>query len=305
MKSFNLLASLACTQVALAHISIYGVWKNGEWQGDGREVYERTKFNVGMNAPVRNVDWSYIACHTFGHRERPTYLEVKAGDIIAPEWFWLERGDFYTDSHRGPPHYNIRIVLVYMAPAIESGPNTPGIWTKLYHYGYNTTDNLWADEYFEHKPAEETKGHHWITIPDVPAGDYLIRSEIITLQEAERVNGAQHYPSCIQVRVTSDGTKTLPGGVSFPGNYAVGQTGIVWPPLDGSSSDPADYPLPGGPVWEESPGGGIYNLQVTLTDEAVTLDNTTVSVGGAFAGSGSINRRMLCFIALHTLYLVL
>ncbi|KAH6910677.1 glycosyl hydrolase family 61-domain-containing protein [Coprinopsis sp. MPI-PUGE-AT-0042] len=252
MKSLSLLASLASAQVALAHISIWGVWKNGEWQGDGREVYERTKFNVELNAPVRNVDWSYIACHTLGHRERPKYLEVKAGDIIAPEWVWDKRDDFYTGNHVGP-------VLVYMAPAVKSGPNTPEIWTKLYHYGYNATDNLWADEYFTKKRASETKGHHWFTIPDVPAGDYLIRSEIITLQEAFRVNGAQHYPSCIQVRVTSDGKKALPGGLS---TYAVGQTGIVWPPLDGSSPDPANYPIPGGPVWEGSPGGGIYGLML-------------------------------------------
>jgi lytic cellulose monooxygenase (C1-hydroxylating) len=39
MKSLSLLAAIACAQVALAHISIWGVWKNGEWQGDGREVY--------------------------------------------------------------------------------------------------------------------------------------------------------------------------------------------------------------------------------------------------------------------------
>ena len=82
--------------------------------------------------------------------------------------------------------------------------------------------------------------------------------------------------SCVQLKVTSDGKKVLPGGLSFPGRlfhlcfpltnllyqgtYAVGQTGIVWPPLDGSSPDPANYPLPGGAVWEGSPGGGIYGL---------------------------------------------
>lgn len=252
MKTSIFLSALAFGQVALAHISTYGVWINGEWQGPGRDLYERTKVNIETNAPVRNVDWTYIACHTLGHRERPKYLEVKAGDTIAPEWFWGERGDFYTGNHRGP-------LLVYMAPALSTGPNTPEIWTKLYHYGYNATDNLWADEYFVKAPAP-FKGHHWITVPDVPAGDYLIRFEVITLQEASYVNGAQHYPSCIQIRVTSDGKKPLPGGLSFPGTYIVGQTGIVWPPKDGSSSDPANYPLPGGPVWEGSPGGGIYGM---------------------------------------------
>ena len=137
-------------------------------------------------------------------------------------------------SHFSNETEGIILVLVYMAPAVASGPNTPEIWTKLYHYGYNATDDLWADEYFVKAP-QPAKGQHWLRIPDVPPGDYLLRCaytiafyahvsisnpcpvEVITLQEASRVDGAQHYPSCIQIRVTSDGKKALPGGLSFPG----------------------------------------------------------------------------------------
>lgn len=130
-----------------------------------------------------------------------------------------------------------------MAPAVSTGVNTPDIWTKLYHYGYNATNGLWADDYFQ-KFAQDNRGHHFITIPDVPAGDYLIRcksvlpsnilyygpnefvfqAEIITLQEASHLNGAQHYPSCVQVRVTSNGSEVLPGGVSFPGRRFLSST---------------------------------------------------------------------------------
>ncbi|TEB26275.1 hypothetical protein FA13DRAFT_1894347 [Coprinellus micaceus] len=244
MKFHSLLNALALATAASAHISIYGVWINDEWQGDGRNLY--------MNAPLRNPDWSYIACHTLGNREQPKWLEVKAGDKLAPEWFWTKRGDMYTGNHVGP-------LLVYMAPAVSTGVNTPDIWTKLYHYGYNATNGLWADDYFQ-KFAQDNRGHHFITIPDVPAGDYLIRSEIITLQEASHLNGAQHYPSCVQVRVTSNGSKVLPGGVSFPGTYIPGQPGLMWPPEGTETADPANYPLPGGDVWEGSPGGGIYGL---------------------------------------------
>lgn len=140
-----------------------------------------------MNAPVRNVDWSYIACHTLGNREKPKYLEVKAGDTIAPEWFWSNRSDFQTQNHLGPracsSFYYLRgdlwtdrqlEVLVYMAPAVSTGPNTPQIWTKLFHYGYSATDKLWADQYFK-KDAIPTKGHHFVKIPNVPQGKYLLR----------------------------------------------------------------------------------------------------------------------------------
>ena len=108
----------------------------------------------------------------------------------------------------------------------------------------------------------------------------LPEAEIITLQEASYLNGAQHYPSCVQVRVTSNGSKVLPGGVSFPGKepldseschrpnpfdpnpgtYLPGQPGLMWPPEGSETADPAKYPLPGGDVWEGSPGGGIYGL---------------------------------------------
>jgi lytic cellulose monooxygenase (C1-hydroxylating) len=39
MKTSAIVSALAFAQAALAHISIYGVWVNGEWQGDGRELY--------------------------------------------------------------------------------------------------------------------------------------------------------------------------------------------------------------------------------------------------------------------------
>ncbi|KAH6910644.1 glycoside hydrolase [Coprinopsis sp. MPI-PUGE-AT-0042] len=251
MKVPLLIALVATARVTLAHFSIFGVWINGQWQGDGREIYERTKFNVegNFNPPLRNPDWPYIACGTLGHRERPKYLEVKAGDTLAPEWYWTKRGDWETTSHVGP-------LTVHMAPAVSTGPNTPDIWTKLFHYGYNVTDGLWADEYFQ-KDATTTKGHHFIKIPDVPAGNYLIRSDVIALQSANVPLGTQFYPSCVQIRVTSDGKAALPGGVSFPGSYKSDQPGIIW---DFSRDDPAAYPIPGGEVWEGSLGGGIYGV---------------------------------------------
>ena len=161
-------------------------------------------------------------------------MEVKAGDTFAFEWFFRERGDFSSGGdHVGPGKFVLpgilskeltdTLVLVYMAPDVATGVNTPEIWTKLFHYGYNATDNTWADHYFK-ADATTTKGHHFITVPDVPAGDYLVRgmrhpfrpssrflilirfgniAEIITLQTATTTAGPQYYPRCVQVRVTS------------------------------------------------------------------------------------------------------
>ncbi|TFK18806.1 hypothetical protein FA15DRAFT_728773 [Coprinopsis marcescibilis] len=246
---FLVAASLMHT--ALAHMGIYGVWLNGEFRGDGRNVHVRTPASK-INSP--------------------------AGDTFAPEWFWSERGDFYTGNHKGP-------LLVYIAPAVTSGPNTPNIWTKLYHYAYNTTDGYWSDDYFQ-KNAEATKGHHFITIPDIPAGDYLVRSEIITLQEAMYDNGAQHYPSCVQIRVKTNGSAVLPGGVSFPGTYVPLQRGLKWG-LGGD--DPSEYPIPGGPVWEGSPGGGIYKLSLLAHPVSATFSRFFVYRLGTITISNGFN----------------
>jgi hypothetical protein len=87
-----------------------------------------------MNAPVRNVDWSYIACHTLGTRERPKYLEVKAGDTVAPEWFWDNRGDFYTGNHVGPRECllsNLTFETHFLHPSHSSGLYGPStvVWS--------------------------------------------------------------------------------------------------------------------------------------------------------------------------------
>ena len=39
------------------------------------------------------------------------------------------------------------------------------------------------------------------------------------------------------------------------GSYKQEEPGIIW---DLKSEDPAKYPIPGGEVWKDSPGGGLY-----------------------------------------------
>jgi len=52
-----------------------------------------------------------------------------------------------------------------------------------------------------------------------------LSAEIIALHEANvpyrdnQLRGAQFYMSCIQIRVTSQGSATLPGGTTFPGPF--------------------------------------------------------------------------------------
>ena len=68
------------------------------------------------------------------------------------------------------------------------------------------------------------------TLPrNLAAGDYLIRHEIIGLHIAQEVGGAEFYPSCTQIRVSSteNGVPKPENLVEFPGAYSDTDPGIV------------------------------------------------------------------------------
>ena len=66
-----------------------------------------------------------------------------------------------------------------------------------------------------------------VKIPeDIPAGDYLLRAEVIALHTAGSSGGAQLYMSCYQLEV-SGGGDAKPDLVKFPGAYAASNPGIL------------------------------------------------------------------------------
>lgn len=109
--------------------------------------------------------------------------------------------------------------MVYIAPT-ETGAAGDG-WVKLYEDGYDSSTETWAVD-----TLIANAGKHSITIPDITAGNYLLRAEIIALHEASTVGAAQFYMECVQVEVTSSGTTSLPDGVSIPGTYSATDPGI-------------------------------------------------------------------------------
>ncbi|KAI9369656.1 glycosyl hydrolase family 61-domain-containing protein [Aspergillus egyptiacus] len=238
MKTFGLLALAATAKLVSAHATVMAVWINDEDQGLGNTAdgYIRTPPN---NSPVTDVTSTDLTCNVNGGTPAAKTLEVVAGDKITFEWHHNERSasdDIIDLSHLGP-------VLVYMAPT-EKGSAGEG-WVKIYEDGY--TDGTWAVE-----TLVENRGKHSVTVPDVPAGEYLFRPEIIALHEGNREGGAQLYMECVQFRVTSDGSNALPEGVSIPGVYTATDPGILFD-IYGSFDS---YPIPGPDVWDGSSSGG-------------------------------------------------
>ncbi|KAJ3553833.1 hypothetical protein NP233_g12556 [Leucocoprinus birnbaumii] len=224
---------------AYAHATVWGVWVNGVDQGDGRNQYIRSPPN---NNPVKDLTLPAMTCNV-NNNPVPRRVTVNAGDQFTFEWCHNTRGDdIIAASHHGP-------VQVWIAPA--SGDN----WTKLFSDGYS--NGSWGVD-----KLIAARGKHTITIPQVPAGDYLLRAEIVALHEADvaytdnPLRGAQNYMSCTQITVASGGNQQLPGGTSWPGAYTESTPGIVFNIYE---RDPTEYVAPGGPVWSGAAGGSIHS----------------------------------------------
>lgn len=142
-------------------------------------------------------------------------------------------------------------------------------WTKIAEDGWDgkswAVDKLIAGSYTG-KP-----GQHKVKLPNLAAGDYLLRPEIIALHEGNQLGGAQLYMECVHVKVTGSGSATLPAGVSFPGAYKAEDAGIHFDIYSGFSS----YPIPGPKVWNgASSGAAPAPAPVTTKAPAATPTKT-------------------------------
>ncbi|KAL9109447.1 MAG: hypothetical protein Q9227_005955 [Pyrenula ochraceoflavens] len=126
-------------------------------------------------------------------------------------------------DHFGP-------VQVYMSKVSDSSTADGSAgWFKVFedtwaptHAGQANADN-WGT-----KDLNTCCGKMNVKIPsDIPAGDYLLRAEVIALHVASGLNGAQFYMSCYQLTVTGGGSAN-PATVLLPGAYKATDPGILY-----------------------------------------------------------------------------
>jgi hypothetical protein len=107
----------------------------------------------------------------------------------------------------------------------EKQPGTPGTW---YQKDLNTG-----------APAS-------VTLPaNLASGGYLLRQEIIALQNGQTEGGAEYYPTCVQLNVQGGASSMNPSPtVNFPGAYTKTDPGVF-----GNFYNPGVvYVVPGGKV---------------------------------------------------------
>ncbi|OJJ68834.1 hypothetical protein ASPBRDRAFT_46110 [Aspergillus brasiliensis CBS 101740] len=269
--TYSLLALAAASKLASAHTTVQAVWINGEDQGLGNSAdgYIRSP---PSNSPVTNVKSTDMTCNVNGDQAASKTLSVKAGDVVTFEWHHSDRSDsddIIASSHKGP-------VQVYMAPTAKGSAGTN--WVKIAEDGYHKSSDEWATDILI-----ANKGKHNITVPDVPAGNYLFRPEIIALHEGNREGGAQFYMECVQFKVTSDGSNELPSGVSIPGVYSATDAGILFDIYNSFDS----YPIPGPDVWDGTSSGSSSSGSSSSAPVSSAVAATTPATQAAVEVSSS------------------
>jgi len=253
-----LLGSLAAT--VAGHGRVQGIVAGGIWY----EGYDPS-FQYENPAPVV-IGWSdpedlsngfidpsnyttpEIVCH-LGATPAGTAAKVKAGGKVKLQWTpWPE-------SHHGP-------VLTYLAKCPASCSYVDKTTLKFFKIDEvglisdAAPPGIWAADQLE------ANNNSWVVeIPSsISSGNYVMRHEIIALHSAETENGAQNYPQCINLEITSAGTDN-PEGILGEKLYTPDEPGILIDIYTSLST----YQIPG----------------PTLYSGAVSLKQTTIPFSGA------------------------
>jgi cellulase len=199
---------------------------------------------VNSNNPITDVNSNDMICNgganPYHQPISQTVIKVAAGSSVTTEWHHTLAGAQSGDadepiaaSHHGP-------VITYLAKVNDPlSLNVSGLkWFKIYQDGLS--GGSWGVD-----RMVQNKGKVTFKIPScIPAGNYLMRHEIIALHSAYNYPGAQFYVGCAQLQVTGGGNAN-PSTVSFPGAYKSTDPGVklnIYP-------YPSSYTVPGPSVF--------------------------------------------------------
>ncbi|CAE6424957.1 unnamed protein product [Rhizoctonia solani] len=228
----TLVAAFLAASGVHAHATFQQFWVNGVDQGD------KCVRKPASNSPVTSVTSNDLACNA-GAASTSGICSVAAGTTVSVEMH-QQPGDrncaneAIGGNHDGP-------TIIYMAKvdnaatAVGSSAN----WFKVAATGLVSKD-YWGTDVMNAACGKVT-----FKIPsNIPAGQYLVRAEVIALHVAGSAGGAQFYMSCYQLQVTGGGSAS-PATVKFPGAYKATDPGILFN-LYGSYTT---YTIPGPAVF--------------------------------------------------------
>lgn len=266
-----ILGSLASSVAAHGYVSGFvagGTWYSGY---SPSFQYQNPPPTVAGWSDPENLANGYVAPTAYGDADIVCHLsatpggtaaQIKAGDQVELQW------TTWPDSHHGP-------VLDYLAKVdgeFADIDKTALNFFKIDERGLvdsSAAPGKWASDELI------ANNNSWaVTIPSsIAPGKYVLRHEIIALHSAGDANGAQNYPQCINLEITSDGTDT-PAGQVATSFYKAEDPGIkinIYTTL-------ASYTIPGPALWSAA-------APVNQIPAAISSSVPLASSGSAAASS--------------------
>ncbi|KAG8904198.1 hypothetical protein FRB99_002101 [Tulasnella sp. 403] len=253
MKSFaTILAvfSLSFAPAVLAHGHLKKITIDGtDFPGpEPQQQLDSAIRMVDTSDPVKDVNGPDMSCGA-GAANRTATLSADAKPGSSVSFTWVSGA---------PPGinwiHNVGPMLTYLASCNGDCSKFQSLgaeWVKIDETG--RTNEEWTQGTTLNKGLPYT-----MTLPaDLPAGNYLLRHEIISLQGAQAVGGAEFYPACSQITVSGGAKGSLPGPTaSFPGAYSATDPGIKFDAFDNKD---APYPFPGPDLAGFAKGANVAN----------------------------------------------
>ncbi|KAJ9149808.1 Glycoside hydrolase, family 61 [Pleurostoma richardsiae] len=304
MASFRVTAALIGTLLSAGQASAHGI-------ATAMVVFPTGTFLRGYNPsyqyenpPPKVIGWSTpndlqntfvdptkysnpdIICH-LGATPAALEAPINAGDVLEIQW------TPWPASHKGP-------VLDYLAKC--DGPCTNVDKAKLKFFKIqevglvDAATDVWG-------ASELTNNNNsWLVrIPtDIAPGNYVLRHEIIALHAANSLYGAQNYPFCFSLAISSSGT-SQPAGVLGTDLYKANDPGIHFTLFNKLST----YDIPGPtlysgalPVSQSKPAAikasatGVASLAVPAAAPKPTVAASMAAAGDAPSPVVPVRRRI-------------
>ncbi|KAJ7366865.1 glycoside hydrolase family 61 protein [Mycena albidolilacea] len=239
-----LLATLLLTPRIAAHgwvasITVAGTTYQGPPIGTSSDLASVIR-QVNTNSPVTSVSDPNLACGPNAQLAQDN-ADANPGDSIAVDWV----------STAGAWFHDVGPMLTYLANCGSASCSefdaANAMWFKIQQAGRDASG--WAQAQLN-SGASAT-----LSLPsNLAPGNYLLRHEIIALQNGGSQGGAEFYASCSQLRVGGSGTgaPTSSDLVKIPGAYSATDPGIL---VDVYSNPNAPYTFPGPPIASFIAGG--------------------------------------------------
>lgn len=286
-----ILGSLASSVAAHGYVSGFvagGTWYSGY---SPSFQYQNPPPTVAGWSDPENLANGYVAPTAYGDADIVCHLsatpggtaaKINAGDQVELQW------TTWPDSHRGP-------VLDYLAKVdgeFADIDKTALNFFKIDERGLvdsSAAPGKWASDELI------ANNNSWaVTIPSsIAPGKYVLRHEIIALHSAGDANGAQNYPQCINLEITSDGTDT-PAGQVATSFYKAEDPGIkinIYTTL-------ASYTIPGPALWSGA-ASPVNQIPAAISSSAPLASSGSAAASSYIPASTTASASSL---SIHTSY---